>query len=88
MYMPVRRRMCSSDERVLILLSSYVALLLARPLVGVLAIASIRGLYVERAAIPGGGTRLADNGRLKMQESRSIKGGQEGETLSLVRLLI
>ena len=68
MYIPVRRRMCSSEERVLILLSSYVALPLARPLVAVLAIASIRGLYVERAAIPRGGTRPADNGRLEMQE--------------------
>ena len=89
MYMPVRRRMCSSDERVLILLSSYVALPLGWPLVGVLAIASIRGLYVERVAIPREGTRPADNGRLKNTgENRSIGGEEEGESLSLVRLLI
>ena len=90
MYMPVRRRMCSSEERVLILLSSYVALPLARPLVAVLAIASIRGLYVEHAAIPEGGTRPADNGRLNKNtgENRSIGGEQEGESLSLVQLLI
>ena len=77
--MPVRRRMCSSEERVLILLSSYVALPLARPLVAVLAIASIRGLYVERAAIHGGETRPADNGRLEMQErAEASKEGRKG----------
>lgn len=74
MYMPVRRRMCSSEERVLILLSSYVALPLAWPLVAVLAIGSM--VYnVERAALSEERTRLADSGR-DAGENRSIEGEQ------------